>query len=85
MQLRFENCSLLDEVKIHCPLPVLIAWRETDYQNQEYFFDMMYTNNGGGLNREKATLLLKFSMWKFVLCCINSDAEEEEAKVVMEQ
>ncbi|KAK4835544.1 hypothetical protein QYF36_011210 [Acer negundo] len=82
MQLRFENCSVLDEVKIHYMLPALISWHEIDYQNREYFFDMMYTDDGG-LNHEEATLLLKFSMGKFVLCCINSDAEEE-AKVLME-
>ncbi|KAK0593071.1 hypothetical protein LWI29_030310 [Acer saccharum] len=82
MQLRFENCSMLEEMKIHYTLPVLIAWRETDYQNKEYFFDMIFTDNGGGLNGKEATSLLKFSMGKFVLCCINSNVEE--AKVVME-
>ena len=71
MQLRFENCSLLDEVKIHYTLPVLIAWRETDYQNQEYFFDMMYTDNGGGHNRKETTLLLKFSMVSILLIVLS--------------
>ncbi|KAK1571563.1 hypothetical protein Q3G72_019214 [Acer saccharum] len=62
LKLRFENCSMLEEMKIHYTLPVLIAWRETVYQNKEYFFDMIFTDNGGGLNGKDATSLLKFSM-----------------------
>ncbi|KAK2637104.1 hypothetical protein Ddye_031896 [Dipteronia dyeriana] len=61
MQLRLENCSVLEEVNIRYALP-LVVWRERYNWNQRYILDMMFTNDqSGSFNQHAPLLALKFS------------------------
>ncbi|KAK0573297.1 hypothetical protein LWI29_006007 [Acer saccharum] len=75
-QLRLENCSMLEEVKIYA-LP-LIVWRERCDWNRRYILDMMFTNDqSGSFNRYASLWALKFSRGKFTSYHIHLDAEVE--------